>query len=246
MLTPSFSNVRANFASALSMTSSFVIGWVVSKRRRWLEIAACRQTVVYGLAKAAASEKLLAGEPGGVVRSQKDSDGGDVARLADAAERSLRDDGLLEVRADEAAAVGAFGLDHAGIDGVDPDLLRAELAGEHAGDGVDRALGAGVNRAVRRRDAAGDGADVDDAAAFAEVLDGGLRGEQKTEHVDVEMPVELLFGDGLDGSELVHAGVVDEDVEAAVVLDGCVDDALAPRRLWRRRHPRRRPCHRLR
>jgi hypothetical protein len=38
--------------------------------------------------------------------------------------------------------------------------------------------------------------------------------------------VEVLLGDGLDGGELVDAGVVDEDVEAAVVLDGRVDDAL--------------------
>jgi hypothetical protein len=49
-----------------------------------LEVAASYQTVVYGLTKATGGEKLLAGEPGGVFRRQKDSDGGDVARLADA------------------------------------------------------------------------------------------------------------------------------------------------------------------
>jgi hypothetical protein len=32
--------------------------------------------------------------------------------------------------------VGAFGLDYAGTEGVDPDLFRAELAGQHDGDGV--------------------------------------------------------------------------------------------------------------
>ena len=42
----------------------------------------------------------------------------------------------------------------------------------------------------------------------------------------LNMLVELLFGDGLDRAELVNAGVVDEDVEAAKVFDGCVDDAL--------------------
>jgi hypothetical protein len=122
--------------------------------------------------------------------------------------------------------VGAFSLDHAGIDGVDPDLLRAQLAGEHAGDGVNRALGAGVNHAVRRCDATGYGADVNDAGAFAEVLDGCLRGKQKTEHVNVKCLVELVFGDGLDGGELVHAGVVNQDVEPAVVFDGGVDDTV--------------------
>jgi hypothetical protein len=122
-------------------------------------------------------------------------------------------------------------LSAAGIDGVDLDLLGADLASEHAGDGVNRGLGAGVNRAVRRCDATGNGADVDDAGAFAEVLDGRLRGEQKTEHVNVKCLVELVFGDGLDGSELVYAGVVYEDVESAVVFDGGFDDTLCLGRL---------------
>src|ERR1700747_1311847 len=124
------------------------MSWAVPERSSTkvtaaLEVPAPYQTAAYGLAKATSSEKLLAGEPGGVFRRQKDSDGGDVARLADATERSLRDGGLLEIRSDDAPAVGAFSLAHAGIDGVNPDLLRAELAGEHAGDGVNRALGAG-------------------------------------------------------------------------------------------------------
>jgi hypothetical protein len=58
------------------------------------------------------------------------------------------------------------------------------------------------------------------------MLDGCLRGEQKTEHVNVKCLVELFFGDGLDGSELVYPGVVNEDVEAAVVFDGGVDDTV--------------------
>ena len=117
-------------------------------RCRRSEVAASHQTVVYGLAKATASEKLFTGEPGGVFGRQKDGDGGDVGRLAGAAERSLRDGGLLEIRSDEAAAVRAFSLDNAGTEGFDPDLLRAEFAGQHDGDGVDRGLTAGVNRAV--------------------------------------------------------------------------------------------------
>jgi hypothetical protein len=142
---------------------------------RWRS-AAFYRTAVCGLAKTAASKKSLAGKPGGVFRGQKDSDGGDITWLADAAERRLREGELFELRSDEAAAVGAFSLDYSGTEGVDPDLFRAELAGQHDRDGVDRGLGAGVNRAVRRCDATGNGADVDDAGAFAEVLDGCLRG----------------------------------------------------------------------
>jgi hypothetical protein len=107
---------------------------------------------------------LFTGKPGRVFRREKDSDGGDVAGLADVAERSLREDDLLEIRSDEAAAVSTFSLDCAGTDGVDPDLLRAELAGQHDGDGVDGCLSAGVNRAVWRCDATDNGANVNDAA----------------------------------------------------------------------------------
>ena len=149
------------------------------------------------LAEAAAGADQFAGDPLGVVGGEEGGDAGDVVHLADAAERGLRDGSLLEVGADEARGVYAFGLDHAGVDGVDADLLRAEFFREDAGDGVDRALGSGVDRAVRRRQAADDGADVDDACALAEMLDRSLRGEQETEDVDVEDLVEVLFGEGL-------------------------------------------------
>src|SRR5271167_2095671 len=58
------------------------------------------------------------------------------------------------------------------------------------------------------------------------MLDGSLRCEQETADVDVEELVIVLFGEGLDRGELVDAGVVDEDVEAAEVLDRRVDKAL--------------------
>ena len=143
---------------------------------------------------------MFASEPGGIFRRQKNSDRGDVPGLTDAAERGLGDGDLLEIRSDEAAAVGAFGLDYARTDGVDPDLLRAELAGQHAGDGVDRALSAGVNCAASRCDAADKGANFDDATPLSEVLHSGLRRKEEAQHVDVEVPVKVLLVDGLDGA----------------------------------------------
>jgi hypothetical protein len=125
---------------------------------------------VCGLAETAARDKLLASEPGGIFRRQENSDRGDVPGLTGAAERGLGDGDLLEIRSDEAAAVGAFGLDYARTEGVDPDLLRSELAGQHAGDGIDRALSAGVNRATWRCDAADKGANVDDTTPHSEVV----------------------------------------------------------------------------
>ncbi len=106
---------------------------------RWRS-AAFYRTAVCGLAKTAASKKSLAGKPGGIFRGQKDSDGGDITWLADAAERGLGEGGLFELRSDEAAAVGAFSLDYAGTDSVDPDLLRTKLAGQHPSDASTAAL----------------------------------------------------------------------------------------------------------
>src|SRR5260221_1106637 len=197
---------------------------------RWRS-AAFYRTAVCGLAKTTVSRKSLAGKPGGVFRGQKDSDGGNITWLADAAERGLREGELFELRSDEAAAVGAFSLDYAGTEGVDPDLFRAELTGQHDGDGVDRGLSAGVNRAVRRCDVTGNGAHVYDAASLSEVLHSGLRNKEEAQHIDVEVPVKVLLGDSLEGGVLVHAGVVYEDVESAVVFDGGFDDTLCLGRL---------------
>src|SRR6266542_945316 len=100
--------------------------------------------VVWGLADAAGGEELLAGQPAGVVRGEEHGDGGDVADLAAATERSLFDRLLFPFRADDPGTRRAFGLDHARVDRVDTDLPRPEFLGEHAGDSVHRGFGAGV------------------------------------------------------------------------------------------------------
>ena len=52
----------------------------------------------------------------------------------------------------------------------------------------------------------------------------GLRGEQKAEHVEVELLVEVLGRDDFDGSEVVDAGVVDEHIDGAELLHGLRDE----------------------
>ena len=151
------------------------------------------------LAHAAAGQELLSGQPIGVVRCEEGSDGSDVAGLAGASERSLFDQILLEIGADEASGVRAFGFDHAGIDRVDTDLLRSKFAGENSGDGVDRAFGGGIDGAVGRSDTAYAGTNVDDAGAFFKVLDSGLGSEQNAQDIDVEEAMEGLDGDAFDG-----------------------------------------------
>ena len=62
-----------------------------------------------------------------------------------------------------------------------------------------------------------DGADVDDrAAGGTHLLDRFLRRKKQAEHVEVELLVEVLRGDGLERRELVNAGVVHQHVELSV------------------------------
>src|SRR5277367_868748 len=136
-----------------------------------------RQSACGGLAHAAGGEDLFAGEPAGVVGSEEHGDGADIVGLSRAAEGRLGDETLLEIRADEARGGGAFGFYDSGVDGIDANFLGAEFPGKHAGDGVDGAFSGGIDRRIRRSDAADAGADVDDAGAFAEMLGGGLGGE---------------------------------------------------------------------
>ncbi len=88
----------------------------------------------------------LTAEPSGIAGSQEGHCGSDVLRLADAAERGFDYDLLLEVAADEAGGMDTFGFDHAGVDGVHPNLARSKLFGEGDGDGVDCAFGCAVDR----------------------------------------------------------------------------------------------------
>src|SRR5258706_6831367 len=108
----------------------------------------------------AAGNKLFAGKPRRIVRSQEDRDRCDILRLTDAAKRSLSYDGIHKVSADEIC--GAFGFDTARIQRVDTDLPGAEFPCEHAGDDIDGSFGSGVNRSVWRRQATDARTNIDD------------------------------------------------------------------------------------
>jgi len=62
------------------------------------------------------------------------------------------------------------------------------------------------------------------------VLDRCLGGEEEAQHVDVKLPMKMVFGDGFERSEFVNARVVDEDIEASISRDRRIDDALRPGR----------------
>jgi len=122
-------------------------------------------------------------------------------------------------------SIETFGDGDAGRYADDADFFWAEFQGEDAGDDVDCRFGSAVDGTGGGGSDGDSGADVNDYAAFgAEVGDGGLGGEEERLDVEVEVLVDVLGRDGFQGKELVHAGVVDEDVDTTEGLGCCGDE----------------------
>src|SRR5947208_8069044 len=101
-------------------------------------------------------------------------------------------------------------------------LTRAEFLGQRSGDGIDRALCAGVNRRTRRCQRRDCRANVYNVAAIGtELLDRFLGGEEQAENIHVKVFVELFLGDLFKWRPIVNAGVVDQNVERAECLLRC-------------------------
>ena len=66
--------------------------------------------------------------------------------------------------------MSAIGVDHAGVDGVHPDLSGAELARPYTCESIEGAFASGVNRLISPRDTGNAGTYVD-AATVTQVLD---------------------------------------------------------------------------
>jgi hypothetical protein len=72
----------------------------------------------------------LTGDPSGISGCKEGRHGGDVLRLADAAQRRLRLDVFAKLALRKAGGMDAFGLNHARADRIDADFARPELLGE--------------------------------------------------------------------------------------------------------------------
>ena len=116
-------------------------------------------------------------------------------------------------------------LDPPRSDGIDGNVLVPRVNGEAARECLDGSLGAGVERVVRDPGHGGrDGGGQDDAAVVGEVAQGVLRDEELAPRVQGEDLVVDGFGDVVFGAKGFHAGVGDDDVQAAEVGDGFVEE----------------------
>src|ERR1700677_1940736 len=103
--------ITATFASSFPMAGllSYLLDWCV---RPLTSPLSAEDRVIRNLAETAAYPNEFASNPLGVAGGEEGSYAGDVVPSADAAERSLCDGILLEVRTDEPSGVHTFGLDH--------------------------------------------------------------------------------------------------------------------------------------
>ena len=121
-----------------------------------------------------------------------------------------------------------LGDDGAGEDGVDTDVVRAELMGQSARESDDGGLGGGIEWDARGGDHPGDGTHVDDGAATggAHCGDDGLDSEELRAKIGGDRGIEEGGGDILDGVALVIGSVVNEDVYGAKGVDGLSNGGL--------------------
>lgn len=124
----------------------------------------------------------------------------------------------------------AAGAHESGADGGDANALLAEFGVEALGEADESEFTGGVGEEMGHGEFAADAGDVDDggvAEVFGtgeEVGQGGVGGVEGSEEIDGHGAV--VGGEGLvfDGADFDDAGVVDEDVDAAEVGDGVVDE----------------------
>jgi len=165
---------------------------------------------------AAGDEEGLAGDPARILGGKKDCDGTDVVGLTDAAQRRLRFHGFLKIRSGDAGGMKTFRLDHTGVQRIHPDPARPEFFRERTGDGIDRCFRGGVDGPAGLRAHGCDGTDVDDASAVrAEGFGCFLRDEEKAEHVEIELPMEVFLGHFGQRFKVKNPGVIDENIDAA-------------------------------
>ena len=121
-------------------------------------------------------------------------------------------------------------LDEPRVDRRQVDRATEEVLAQRIRESADRELRGDVDRGVLVRLPPGHGAEVDDVPAVADVRDAEARHAHQAEDVRLDHRLLVLVGRLPErvASE-AEAGVVDEDVEAAELGHGTLDEALGAR-----------------
>ena len=115
-------------------------------------------------------------------------------------------------------------LDTTGAHAVDGDAADAKVGSKSLGHANDGHLGGVVERVVlNAQQTSGDGGHEDQTAVVLEVLPGSLADEELGAGIEVEDLVVDFLGDFLGLVPALHAGVAHDDVDAAKVRLGLLE-----------------------
>ena len=172
----------------------------------------------------------FAGAEGEGAFGDGDAGEGHVLRQAEAADggEAFGDEAAVAIQHDG----GHVGLDDAGAQLVDEDVVFGEAVGEDFGHHAHAGLGDAVFGAAGAGDDGAHGADVDDhagAVAGEHVAREGLGEEEGAAQVDAHDLVVAGLGhfEDVDALARGHAGVVDEEVDAAPGGEGLAQQGRA-------------------
>src|SRR2546421_3076150 len=128
---------------------------------------------------------------------------------------------------------GQLGVDEAGADRVDGDAVRREFDGQRLGQADHTVLARGVGHGQLHALLSTGGGDVDDPppAAFTRTraLQPAAGHPEHAVEIDVDEPFPRLVRQLVGGSAAPHTGVVDQDVDAAELADGAVEQRVDAR-----------------
>ena len=124
----------------------------------------------------------------------------------------------------------AAGAHEAGADGGDADAFVAQFGVEALGEADEGEFAGDVGEHVGHGELAANAGDVDDGGVavagrvLEQVRERGVGGVERGEEVGGHGAAIGVEGLVFDGADFDDAGVVDEDVDAAEVGDGVVDE----------------------
>ena len=159
-----------------------------------------------------------AGNVAGEIGGEEEEDVGDFLGFTDAAEGDAGGDSVNHLLGEGGEHIGAG---DAGGDGVDADVVGAEFAGEGFGEAVDGEFGGGIAAAGGLAVKADHRASVQDDAAALSFHEGcgGFGAGKNGFKIEVDDGVEGGFVVVIEGFAGGDAGVVDQDVKVAVVVN---------------------------
>jgi hypothetical protein len=160
--------------------------------------------------------KVMARTHGTVVSGQEQDHGGDVMRQQ-VARQAVHARHLLAILVAHPQVHLALRHHPSGRDGIDADLVFAQVARQCPRQSDDGGLGGHIDRIAPALHAPGNGAEVDDGAATVTLhaRHNGLTGKEHGPLIDRDTAVPLALRHVFKIVAMVVGGVVDEDIKVA-------------------------------